>query len=137
MRPDSAGKWRLMRKLCAIPGRLVGSSRGIVAFTLFVCRNITFSTDNHGLFFFYLSKATCTGDVEMLSLVLQYRDYQRLAMIRDLDTDLLGKLREVPDFYVEMRWEFSSWIPFVSRLCPYDVCRIYKVSVRLIGWSID
>ncbi|GAV01226.1 hypothetical protein RvY_11968 [Ramazzottius varieornatus] len=71
-------------------------------------------------------EATCTGDVELLSLILQYRDSARSSLTRDLDTVILSRLREVPDFYVEMKWEFSSWIPFVSRLCPSDVCRIYK-----------
>ncbi|OWA49954.1 Ankyrin repeat domain-containing protein 13A [Hypsibius exemplaris] len=94
-----------------------------------VCGNSVRSPDGWSA----VHEATCTGDVELLSLILQYRDFQRLALIRDLDTDLLGKLREVPDFYVEMRWEFASWIPFVARLCPYDICKIYKkgANVRL------
>jgi hypothetical protein len=29
--------------------------------------------------------------------------------------DLLVKLKDVPDFYVDMTWEFTSWLPLVSR----------------------
>lgn len=29
--------------------------------------------------------------------------------------ELLIKLKDVPDFYVEMTWEFTSWVPLVSR----------------------
>jgi len=36
------------------------------------------------------------------------------------------KLREKDDFYVEIDWKFSSWIPFVSRFCPCDTFKIWK-----------
>jgi hypothetical protein len=29
--------------------------------------------------------------------------------------ELLVKLKDAPDFYVEMTWEFTSWVPLVSR----------------------
>ena len=32
--------------------------------------------------------------------------------------ELLVKLKDVPDFYVEMTWEFTSWVPLVSRFIP-------------------
>lgn len=39
---------------------------------------------------------------------------------------LIKALNEIGSFYMEMKWEFSSWIPFVSRSLPSDVSKIYK-----------
>ena len=36
------------------------------------------------------------------------------------------KLCEKDDFYVEIDWKFTSWIPFVSRFCPCDTFKIWK-----------
>uniref|UniRef100_H0X6K2 Ankyrin repeat domain 13A n=1 Tax=Otolemur garnettii TaxID=30611 RepID=H0X6K2_OTOGA len=44
---------------------------------------------------------------------------------------LLQIVPEAPDFYVQMKWEFTSWVPLVSRICPNDVCRIWKSGAKL------
>jgi hypothetical protein len=100
------------------------------------------SAENAG-FWAVSHEAVCTGDPELLLTVLQYRDYQRVERTRRAMSNLLVKLQvlfnccvmlsllvcfvfqNTPDFYAEMRWEFSSWVPFVSKLCPSDT---YKVS---------
>ncbi|XP_037536974.1 ankyrin repeat domain-containing protein 13A [Nematolebias whitei] len=88
-----------------------------------------------------LQEAVSTGDPEMVQLVLQRRDYLKASTALGGVPELLLKIRESPDFYMEMKWEFTSWIPFLSRICPSDVCRIWKsgaclrVDVTLLGFE--
>jgi len=54
---------------------------------------------------------------------------------------LVEAVTKIPDFYMELKWEFHSWVPLVSRLCPYDTYKIYKrgacfrVDTTLVGFE--
>nr|KAF6463810.1 ankyrin repeat domain 13A [Rousettus aegyptiacus] len=67
----------------------------------------------------------------MVYIVLQHRDYHNTSMALEGVPELLQKILETPDFYVQMKWEFTSWVPLVSRICPNDVCRIWKSGAKL------
>ncbi|XP_013143847.1 PREDICTED: ankyrin repeat domain-containing protein 13D [Papilio polytes] len=73
-----------------------------------------------------VQEATARGDAALLSLVLARRDRQRHAARAAGVPDLLRRLSLAPDFYVEMKWEFTSWVPLVSRYCPFDTYKVYK-----------
>ncbi|MED6236735.1 Ankyrin repeat domain-containing protein 13A [Ataeniobius toweri] len=88
-----------------------------------------------------LQEAVSTGDPEMVQLVLQRRDFLKASTALGGVPELLLKIKESPDFYMEMKWEFTSWIPLLSRICPSDVCRIWKsgaclrVDATLLGFD--
>ncbi|KAL4707998.1 hypothetical protein ACJJTC_010614 [Scirpophaga incertulas] len=88
-----------------------------------------------------VQEATATGDQALLSLVLARRDYQRHVVRARGIPDLLRRLSLAPDFYVEMKWEFTSWVPLVSRMCPFDTYKVYKrggnvrVDTTLVGFE--
>ncbi|KAK0141388.1 Ankyrin repeat domain-containing protein 13C-A [Merluccius polli] len=43
------------------------------------------------------------------------------------------------DFYLELHWDFQSWVPLLSRILPSDACKIYKQgnNIRLDTTLID
>lgn len=70
--------------------------------------------------------AALTANTDLIrTAVLAFLGETDAAFDRRLPT-LQAALRAMPDFTLRMTWEFSSWVPLVSRLLPSDVYTIYK-----------
>ena len=53
------------------------------------------------------------------------------AIVEDAKPKIIHALHEMINFYVEIKWDFESWIPLVSRFLPSDVCKLYKKGTKI------
>ena len=88
-----------------------------------------------------MNEACGLGDRDVLREVLAARREQTASFFKERTALLIAQLRDLDDFYLEMNWDFSSWIPLVSRLCPNDKYKIWKrgplvrVDTTLVGFE--
>eukprot|EP00127_Corallochytrium_limacisporum_P003995 Clim_evm44s156 gene=Clim_evmTU44s156 len=73
-----------------------------------------------------LEEAICYNDAEMVEMILKYLKQQAMQKMESRTPEFLSKLEAIGAFYLELKWDFHSWVPFVSRLCPKDTFKIYK-----------
>lgn len=61
-----------------------------------------------------------------VTTLLKYQKKQTRDELSKRRPELIKGLESMGNFYMELRWDFQSWIPLVSRILPSDVCKIYK-----------
>ncbi|XP_071201022.1 ankyrin repeat domain-containing protein 13C-like isoform X5 [Salvelinus alpinus] len=74
-----------------------------------------------------------------VTALLRKLKQQSRESVEDKRPKLLNALKELGDFYLELHWDFQSWVPLLSRILPSDVCKIYKqgINIRLDTTLID
>lgn len=78
-----------------------------------------------------LNEAISYGDREMIKTVLKKFENEVESIVKGSKPNILSALKEMEDFYVEITWNFESWIPIVSRFLPSDVCKVYKQGAKI------
>ncbi|XP_019878764.1 ankyrin repeat domain-containing protein 13C isoform X2 [Aethina tumida] len=93
----------------------------------------------NGLGWTVLAEAVSYGNRPTISsLVRKFRQQSREQM-EERRPNLVEALNRIPDFYMELKWDFQSWVPLVSRILPSDICKIYKkgANIRLDTTLVD
>lgn len=86
-----------------------------------------------------LAEAISYGDRDTIGLLLKKLRQQSRAHLESRRSSMIKGLKQIQDFYMELKWDFTSWVPLVSRMLPSDVCRIHKcgTSLRLDTTLVD
>ena len=86
-----------------------------------------------------LAEAISYGERQTIASLLRKLKQQTKAEMGGRRPDMIEALRNLGDFCLELKWDFSSWVPLVSRILPSDICRISKkgASVRLDTTLVD
>ncbi|XP_060822438.1 ankyrin repeat domain-containing protein 13C [Bombus pascuorum] len=86
-----------------------------------------------------LAEAISYGDRQTISSLVRKLNQQAREQMEERRPNLLATLRQMGDFYMELKWDFQSWVPLVSRVLPSDVCKIHKrgASIRMDTTLVD
>jgi len=88
-----------------------------------------------------LHEAVATDNDEVLMLVYRSMMENTSEHWKTKMDIAIESLEAQPDCYLEVQWDFSSWIPFVGRFCPEDTYKIWKrgsdirVDTSLVGFE--
>ncbi|XP_076441537.1 ankyrin repeat domain-containing protein 13C-like isoform X2 [Babylonia areolata] len=86
-----------------------------------------------------LAEAISYGNRQTIVSVLRKLKLQAREALEDRRPSLIQALKDIGDFYLELKWDFNSWVPLVSRMLPSDVCKIFKKGscIRLDTTLVD
>ena len=78
-----------------------------------------------------LNEAISFGNRDLVGIVLKKFEQEVETIVDEAKPKVVEALKELDDFYIEVKWDFESWIPFVSRFLPSDTCKIRKKGTKL------
>ncbi|XP_023240014.1 ankyrin repeat domain-containing protein 13C-like [Centruroides sculpturatus] len=86
-----------------------------------------------------LAEAISYGDRQTIASLLRKLKSQSREAMELRRPDLIRALNQMGDFFMELKWDFQSWVPLVSRILPSDICRIHKKgsNIRLDTTLVD
>ncbi|KAK2569535.1 Ankyrin repeat domain-containing protein 13C [Acropora cervicornis] len=86
-----------------------------------------------------LAEAISYGDRQIITTLLKKLKQQSRETLEERRPQLTSALQKLGDFYVEINWDFQSWVPLLSRILPSDTCKLYKkgCSIRMDSTLVD
>lgn len=86
-----------------------------------------------------LAEAISYGERQTISSLLRKLKQQSRDQIKNRKPEMIASLKALGDFVVDLKWDFTSWVPLVSKMLPSDVCKITKkgAAVRLDTTLVD
>ncbi|XP_052778178.1 ankyrin repeat domain-containing protein 13C-like [Mya arenaria] len=86
-----------------------------------------------------LAEALSYGDRKIIGMLLRKLKQQSRELLDQRRPALIQALEDIGDFYLELKWDFHSWVPLVSRILPSDLCKIHKKGscIRLDTTLVD
>ena len=76
-----------------------------------------------------LPKISCFrsyGDRQTISNLLRKLKSQSKEQLKARKPAMIEALKNLGDYVVELKWDFTSWLPLVSKMLPSDICKISK-----------
>ncbi|KAK0052137.1 ankyrin repeat domain-containing protein 13C [Biomphalaria pfeifferi] len=78
-----------------------------------------------------LAEAISYGDRQTILTVLRKLKQQSRETLEERRPMLVQALKDIGDFDLELKWDFQSWVPLVSRILPSDICKIRKKGSKI------
>lgn len=78
-----------------------------------------------------LHEAISYGDRTIIKVILEKYDKEIDKIVEAAKPKIVSALEEMIDFYVEIKWDFETWIPLLSRFLPSDLCKIHKKGAKI------
>ena len=66
------------------------------------------------------------GSRQTIAALLRKLKQQSRDKMKSRKAEMIESLKILGDFVVDLKWDFNSWLPLVSRILPSDICKISK-----------
>jgi len=86
-----------------------------------------------------IAEAISYGNRQTIASLLRKLKQQSRDKMKSRKPEMIASLKNLGDFVVDLKWDFTSWLPLVSRILPSDICKISKkgASIRLDTTLVD